>query len=308
VGRNRRYRSLVVYLRTMAIGERALRRLSSKLPLRRHDTTAFVFSGGGVFGAMQVGQLTALVERGITPDLIVGTSIGAINGAAFASDPTLAGLDRLKETWLSMRGPDIFPGGAMSRAARALRRGDYVLENRGLRRVVDRIRARTFEQLHTPFHAVTTRLSTGEERVFSSGPLAPALLASAALPGVFAPIAIDGERYTDGGVVNNTPISVAVAQGATRIYVLTCGRTNLAARDARRPLDVMVQAFAHSRARRFEHDLERYSSQAHIEVLPVSDPPTLRYDDLTHTAELMDRCESEARSYLAHPSRARMRA
>lgn len=293
----------------MAIGERALRLLSSRgLPLRRSGTTAFVFSGGGVFGAMQVGQLAALVERGIRPDLIVGTSIGAINGAAFASDPTPAGLERLRETWLGMRGPDVFPGSAMARAARAIRRGDHVLDNRGLRRVIDRIQARTFEQLQIPFHAVTTRLTTGEERVFAAGPLAPALLASAALPGVFAPVAIDGERYTDGGVVNNTPISAAIAAGATKLYVITCGRTNLATRDARRPLDVMVQAFAHSRARRFEHDLERYAGSAKIEVLPVSDPPMLRYDDLTHTQELMERAEQEARSYLAHPSRARMRA
>jgi len=267
-----------------------------------------VFSGGGIFGAMQIGQLQALLERGIAPDMIVGTSIGAINGAAFASDPTTAGLDRLRQTWQSMRTADVFPGSGLARAARAVRRGDHVLDNRGIRRVIERIQARTFEQLQVPFHAVTTRLATGEERVFDSGPLAPALLASAALPGVFAPVAIDGERYTDGGVVNNTPISVAVAAGATKLYVLTCGRTNLNARDARRPLDVMVQAFAHSRARRFEHDLERYSDRVKIEVIPVSDPPTLRYDDLSHTTELMQRAAAEARSYLAHPSRARMRA
>jgi NTE family protein len=293
----------------MAIGERALRRLTGRgIPARRRETTALVFSGGGVFGAIQIGQLAALAERGIVPDLIVGTSIGAINGAGFAADPTTAGVERMRDSWLSLRSSDIFPGGAMARATRAVRRGDHVMDNRGLRRVIERIPARTFEQLHVPFHAVTTRLATGDERVFTSGPLAPALLASAALPGVFAPVAIDGDRYTDGGVVNNTPISVAIAAGATRIFVLTCGRTNLATRDARRPLDVMVQAFAHSRARRFEHDLERYASQARIEVIPVSDPPVLRYDDLSRTAELMARAESEARSYLAHPSRVRMRA
>lgn len=292
----------------MAIGERALRRWTGALPLRRRETTAFVFSGGGIFGAMQVGQLQALLERGVLPDLIVGTSIGAINGAAFASDPTTSGLERLRETWLAMRSTDVFPGGPVARAAKALRRGDHLLDNRGIRRVIDRIEARSFESLKVPFHAVTTRLKTGEEQVFTSGPLAPALLASAALPGVFAPVAINGERYTDGGVVNNTPISVAVAAGATKLYVLTCGRTNLTARDARRPLDVMVQAFAHSRARRFEHDLERYGTQVQIEVLPVSDPPTIRYDDLSRTPELMQRAHVEARSYLAHPSRARMRA
>lgn len=293
---------------TMAIREISLRKWSSKtLPARRRERVAFVFSGGGIFGAMQIGQLVALVERGIQPDLIVGTSIGAINGAGFAAEPTPDGVQKMRDNWLSMRGEDIFPGGALSRAARAIRRGDHVLQNHGLRGVIDKIPARTFSELQIPFQAVTTRLSSGDEQLFSAGPLAPALLASAALPGVFAPVVIDGERYTDGGVVNNTPISVAVASGASKIYVLTCGRTNLNVREARRPLDVMVQAFAHSRARRLEFDLETFRDSARIEVLPVSDPPALRYDDLTKTKELIERAESETRSYLNHPARSRVK-
>lgn len=292
----------------MAIREISMRRLSPRaLVGRRRERVAFVFSGGGIFGAMQIGQLAALAESGIQADLVVGTSIGAINGAGYAADPTAAGIEKLREGWLEMRSEDVFPGGPLSRAAKAIRRGDHLLPSHGLRGVIDRIPARSFGELQVPFTAVTTKLSTGEEQLFSHGPLAPALLASAALPGVFAPVTINGERYTDGGVVNNTPISVAIAQGATRVFVLTCGRTNLTSREARRPLDVMVQAFAHSRARRLEHDLERFKDQARIEVIPVSDPPTLKYDDLSRTAELIETSESEARSYLSHPSRARMR-
>lgn len=260
--------------------------------------TAFVFSGGGIYGAMQVGQLRALLTAGITPDLIVGTSIGAINGTAFAADPTLRGLDRLAEMWAGLRSEDIFPGSSWKRAMLAVRRGDHLYRNDGVRRLIGTIPARTFEELHLPTHVVTAHLATGAETVFSSGPIAPALLASAALPGVFPPVAIDGQRYTDGGVVNNTPISVAIANGASRVIVISCGRTNQVQREARRPLDVLVQAFAHSRATRVDHDLERFAKHAKLEVVRVSDPPSLAYNDLSHSQALMEQAEAETTAWL----------
>lgn len=267
-------------------------------PGQRGTTTAFVFSGGGAYGAMQVGQIRALFEAGITPDFCVGTSIGAINGAAIASDPTIGGIDRLEEVWRSLRTEDIFPGSSWRRAFHAVRRGDHLYENHGLRRIIDLLAARTFEDLQLPLKVVAAHLRTGTETVFSTGPIAPALLASASLPAVFPPVVIDGEAYTDGGVVNNAPISVAIAAGATRVIVITCGRTNQLDREVRRPLDVMVQAFAHARAHRIDHDLDRYARLAKIEVIPVADPPTYRYDDFSHTAALIDHAESDARAWL----------
>ncbi|MFP5225807.1 MAG: patatin-like phospholipase family protein [Actinomycetota bacterium] len=260
--------------------------------------TAFVFSGGGTYGAMQLGQVRALFNAGITPDMVVGTSIGAINATALAADPTPNGLQRLVDIWMQMRTEDIFPGGSWKRALLAIRRGDHLYSNEGLRRVIACINARRFEDLQIPAHVVAAHLGTGSETVFDSGPIAPAVLASAALPGVFPPVVIDGEPYTDGGVVNNTPISVAVAAGATKIFVINCGHTNQVQREVRRPLDVMVQAFAHSRASRVDHDLERFAKVAKIKRIPVSDPPIMRYDDLSHTAALIEQAEAETTAWL----------
>ena len=266
--------------------------------------TAFVLSGGGVLGAVQVGQLRALIEAGITPDVVVGTSVGSINGAMIATDPSADAIDKLTEIWTGLRAEDIFPGSRVARVWNIVARGDHIHPNDGIRRLIDMLPAHTFESLSLPLHVCAAGLADGEERWFDSGPLARAILASTALPGVYPPVSIDGNLYVDGGVVNNIPISRAAALGARRIYVLTCGAPNARPRDVRRPIDVLIQSFAHSRAVRFELDKERLKNEAEFVMMPTFDVGAIRYNDPSHSTELIDRAYELSAQFLAQPGEA----
>lgn len=272
--------------------------------VRRRGPIAFVLPGGGVMGIIQVGQLEALVGAGIVPDLIVGTSVGAINGAALASNPTVEGIAELRDVWLSLSADDIFPGSRASRLWRILTHGDHLHPNDGIRALIERIPARTFETLQIPMSVCAANLRTGAEHWFTSGPLAPAILASTAIPGVFPPVHVNGETFVDGGVVNNVPVSRAVELGASTIYVLPCGTAHATARTIRNPLDVLLTSFAHSRATRAELDRERCAGRATIIDMPVIDTSGIAYNDVSHTRRLYREAFDATKALLAVDERA----
>src|SRR5439155_21396548 len=167
--------------------------------------TAFVLGGGGNLGAVQVGMVRALIEHGIKPDVILGCSVGALNGAAIAGDPSIAGAERLANIWCNLRSGEVFPATGITSVVALLRKGRHSLgSNTGLRRLVEELATfRTFEEATVPFQVVATSLTTGSERWFHSGPILEPILASAALPAVFPPVKIDGELHVDGAVVDN---------------------------------------------------------------------------------------------------------
>ncbi|HEX9776083.1 MAG TPA: patatin-like phospholipase family protein [Actinomycetota bacterium] len=270
---------------------------------RKKDKVAFVLSGGGVLGAMQVGQLEALIGAGIVPDLIVGASVGALNGAAIAARPDMDGVDCLKRTWLGLKSEDIFPGSSVSRALSVVLRGDHLYPNSGIRALIDKVAAQNFEQMPVPLSVCAANMRTGEETWFEHGPIAPAILASTALPGLFPTVEIDGERFTDGGIVNNVPISRAVELGATKIYVLYCA-SNGSELPTRGAFGVLLRAFAHSRAARATLDLKRYAGQADIEVLPTFDPGTIHYKDTSHGTRLYAEALALTSAHLASQAEA----
>ena len=189
----------------------------------RRDRTAFAISGGGARGAAQVGMLRALLERNITPDLVVGVSIGAWNGAWLAHRPELDWVKRLEDVWrnVTRRTLDI----VWWRAARNMvRRKPSLYEGDGLSRFVARhLQVHNFEDLAVPLHTVAIDLTMGTKAVFSHGPLAPAVLASSAIPGIFPPVVIDGRQHVDGGLVDPTGLDTAIELGARRVYVLDSG-------------------------------------------------------------------------------------
>jgi NTE family protein len=243
---------------------------------RRGDRprTAFVLSGGGNQGVSQVGMLRALLERGIVPDVVIGTSAGALNGAAIAYAPNLTGVAQLEAVWTSLTAADIFPGGRLSRAWNVVRRGTHLFGREGLESVIERATpARTFADLAVPLRVVATDLDTGEEVVIARGPLKPALLASAALPGVFPIVLHDGRRLVDGGVVNSVPLWHALAGPVERVYVLNVSSGG-AERVERSPLDVVMTSFMHARSQRFELELRHAPAEVSVTVLPR--PPDLR--------------------------------
>ena len=189
----------------------------------RRDRTAFAISGGGARGAAQVGMLHALIERDIVPDLIVGVSIGAWNGAWLAHRPDLEWVKRLEEVWrqVTRRTLDM----VWWRAARNMvRRKPSLYEGDGLSRFVARhLQVHNFEDLAVPLHTVAIDLTMGTKAVFSHGPLGPAVLASSAIPGVFPPVVIGGHQHVDGGLVDPTGLDTAIELGARRVYVLDSG-------------------------------------------------------------------------------------
>lgn len=184
---------------------------------------AFVLGGGGSLGAMQVGMLRALHEHGITPDLVVGTSVGSLNGAMVALDPEHAA-DRLANIWGTMTRSVVFPGGPLAQLTSLRKHRNYLFTNDGLAAVVSAGLGDVtdFAQLTLPFGAVAVDAVTGLAVLLRSGPLVPAILASSAIPGVYPPVRLDDHVLYDGGVLANVPIRQAVAMGAGTLVVLDC--------------------------------------------------------------------------------------
>ncbi len=206
---------------------------------RWRDYTAFVLSGGGARGALQVGALRALLERGIVPDVIVGTSIGAWNGAWLANDPTLHGVETLAEIWRGLRAEQLLLGYesfraptqslagllvAMGAAPRLMMGFPSFYSDVGLRRLVKRcVGDLTFADLKATLRIVATDLTHGVRAVFSEGPLMAPILASSAIPAVFPPVRIGDSVYADGFALDNCSIETALNLGARRIFVLSVG-------------------------------------------------------------------------------------
>jgi NTE family protein len=194
---------------------------AAKVPV---PTVAFVLQGGGSLAAGQVGMLRALLEAGIRPDLVVGSSAGALNGVAFAQNPTDAGLDELQELWARIRRSDIFPFSPRHLVHGLTGRHSGLVSPDRLRALLARsIGIGRLEDTVIPVRVVTTDAATGRPVVLSSGSTVPALLASAALPGVFPPVELGGRLLIDGGVAADIPILQAEESGATTSYLLPMG-------------------------------------------------------------------------------------
>ncbi|MEQ8719062.1 MAG: patatin-like phospholipase family protein [Acidimicrobiales bacterium] len=184
-------------------------------------TTAFVLSGGTNLGAVQVGMAAALAEAGIAPDLVVGTSVGALNGAWLAARRPLVGLE---ERWLQLHRRDIFPLNPVGVIAALSGRRSHLVAPRRLRRLVtDQLAFAALENAPIPFTVIATDALTGSAVALDSGPAVEALMASSAIPGVFPPVEIDGRTLVDGGLADNASIGTALVAGADDVWVLAAG-------------------------------------------------------------------------------------
>ena len=259
--------------------------------------TAFVLSGGGNQAVCQVGMLRALLERGIVPDVLIGTSAGALNASVVAARPNFDAVDRLTATWEKLRGEDVFPGGRLARAWNLLTRDDHLFDNEGLRALMaNDDTPETFDALRVPLRVIACDLDTGDEVVFAAGPLEPALLASCALPGLFPPIRHDGRLLIDGAVVDTVPVSHALAGPVDRVYVLNISG-ELINRPLRSPIDVAIRAFAISRKQRFELELRNVPEGVDVVVLPAP-PDDREVTDFSEPLELIDAAYDLARQAL----------
>jgi NTE family protein len=282
-------------VRQAVMGPRAAARTSS-------PHTAFVLSGGAGLGALQVGMLQALYERGVAPDALVATSAGALNAAFVASRPqTPATAQELGRIWHGLRRKDIFPISMTSLVAGLCGRRDHVVADDALRRLIRRhLDFRDLAEAPIPLHLVAFDLVEGREVLLSDGPALDAIAASASIPGIFPPVAIGEHRLVDGGVANHTPVSHAVELGAQRVYVLT---THASARPPRRmaanALDATFYGLSLLAASRLKADLARYSSEAELIVLSPAGAVRARPTDFDRADELVNAACAAARAQLA---------
>ena len=269
-------------------------------PWRRTPRTIFVLGGGGNLGALQVGMLQAVLERGIVPDEIVGCSAGALNAAMLAADPTAEGLDRLRTLWTTSQEDIVAPFTKFDGVRLLTHRGASLQSNAGLRRLLEStLPHRRFEDFAVPFHVVATSLTTASERWFSTGEVIQPILASAALPAIFPPVVIDGDVLVDGGVLNNVPVSKAQELQPDRIYVFHVGNFERARPAPKKPMDVLLQAFSISRSHRFETEArELATSGVEVVILPSANPGKLRYNDFGRSAELIERGRAAVSTFL----------
>lgn len=263
-------------------------------------TTAFVLAGGASLGAIHVGMLQALYERGIRPDVIVGTSAGALNGAFIASRPqTAATACDLGKVWSELTRRQAFPVHPLTGVMGFLGARDHLVPASGLRRVIERhVDVSRLEDTEIPLHVIAVDVLTGLELRLSHGPLAEAVLASASIPGVLPPVSWDGRPLVDGGVANNTPISHAVELGADRIYVLPTGHACALQEAPRGALAMGVQAISLLMHRRLAHDVERHRAGPRLIVLPPPCPQLVSPIEFDHAEELTAMALDDARSFL----------
>jgi NTE family protein len=270
------------------------------VPAPRAALTAFVFAGGGSLGAIEVGMLRELLDRGERPGCVVGASAGAINAAYFAGRPDGAGVAMLEAMWCRIRRQDIMPLTMLGLLGMVLRRRPHLVEATALRVLLEKnLSYARVEHAAIPLHIVATDMLAGNEIVLSTGPVVDAVLASAAIPGVFPPVRIGGQDLVDGGVANNTPISVAVALGATRIVVLPAGFACALRAPPSSAIAQAMHALTLVIARQLVRDLEFYSSRAEIIVVPPLCPLEVSPYDYTQCDRLIERAAEKTRGWLA---------
>jgi NTE family protein len=272
---------------------------------RSEPAIAFVLGGGGVLGANEVGMLRALLEAGIVPDMILGTSIGAVNGAVLASDPSTASVKRLTELWTSADEAGIFSGGVLSRISTLARTRTHAHPNEPLRAMLQRaLPVQTIEELPVPFQCVASSIERAAEHWFTKGSIVDAVLASSAVPGLLPPVELDGENFFDGGLVNSIPVDRAVGLGAAVIFVLQVGRIEQPLTKPTKPWEVALVAFEIARRHRFASQMNDLPETVAVHVLPTgedfrfNDLGQLRYRNMSKTIERIERAYEVSARYL----------
>jgi NTE family protein len=267
--------------------------------------TAFVLGGGGLLGAVEVGMLRALFEAGVKPDLLIGTSVGALNGALVAADPGDGVIERLVGLWESaVSNRDVYGDGAVRQVRRAVRTGTHLHSSRPLReRLAQELGDRTFDDLVVELQVCAASIERAAEHWFTSGRVVDAVVASAAVPGLLRPAVVDGEHYLDGGIVNSIPVGRAVECGADRIFVLQVGRVDRPLHPPRKPWEVARVSFEIARRHRFHREMAALPEHVTAHVLPGAgftpkDDSLLSYRDFRSVVRRIDAAYQASAAYL----------
>lgn len=267
--------------------------------------TAFVLGGGGVLGAVEVGMLRALLERDLVPDLVLGTSVGALNGAMVARQPDLGVVERLTELWsATAESRDVYGDRPFRTVRRAMSTGTHIYSSQPLRtRLEEEFGETRIEDLPVRLEVCAASIERAAEHWFTSGPIVPAILASAAVPGLLPPAEVDGEHFLDGGLVNSIPVGRAVELGATRIFVLQVGRIDRPLKAPTRPWQVARVSFEVARRHRFMREMASIPDGVEAHVLPAAgtsarDDSLRAHRDFAGVQGRIDATYASSRAYL----------
>jgi len=263
-------------------------------------TTAYVLSGGGSLGAVQVGMLQALSVRKMPPDLLVGTSAGALNAAFLAGHGVdERALQALAQSWMSVRRSTIFPIQPWRQLRAVSGSAKSLCTNRGLSRLIEsHLLFDRLERARIPVHIVATNLLSGEEELLSHGDALSAVLASTAIPGVFTPVRRDGLILVDGGLADNAAISQAIALGADRVVVLPTGYACALTEAPRRSIGIALQSLGLLIQQRLIRDVALYRDRAEIIVVPPLCPLQVSPVDFGRAGELIERARMDTAAWL----------
>jgi NTE family protein len=262
------------------------------------DRTAFVLAGGGSLGAVQAGMLLALTAEGVRPDLIVGVSAGALNGAFLAFDPSLSTVHIIARLWRNVTTREAL--GLTWRSLFGLfgLRG-HLADCRGVRAILEReLPYRTFESARVPLVIVAADETTGAEVLLKEGDVLEAVLASTAIPGIFAPVTIGGRRLVDGVVASGTPIATAARLGATRLIVLPCGFTCVQKAVPQHAIGRAMHAITLLGARQLRQDFEQFAGRVTLRLVPPLCPLQQSSYDYSNGGALIDAAQASTRRWL----------
>jgi NTE family protein len=263
--------------------------------------TAFVFAGGSSLGALQVGMLKALVSRGIVPDFVAGSSAGAINAAYFAMEPTAAGVDQLERIWCSLKRDNIFSVSRLGGLWGVMARRSHMVSPGGLTQVLEaNLPLRELDQGKIPCCIVATDVLTGREFRIRSGPTIPALLASAAIPGIFPPVRLHGRHLVDGGVTSHTPLAAAIELGARTIFVMPTGFSCALSEPPRTAVEGALHALNLLISLQLRCAVQQFAERADIRIVPPLCPQAVSPYDFDRAAELIRRGEQSTLQWLDH--------
>jgi NTE family protein len=261
-------------------------------------STAFVLAGGGSIGAVQVGMLRELLAHGVTPDLVVGSSAGAINGAYLAGAPNAQGVQRLEAIWRGLHRRHVFPITWRTMMG-AITRHSALVDPSGLRQLLEtHLPYQELERAAIPLHIVATDLLGGALVKLSSGSVVDAVLASCAIPGAFPPVRVGERHLVDGAVASNTPIRVALELGATRLIVLPSGYACALDAPPHGAVATALHAITLLIAHQLVMDLERCGGQVEIVTVPPLCPLAVSPYDFSHADELIERAAEQTRRWL----------
>jgi NTE family protein len=264
----------------------------------RPTKTALVLAGGGSFGAIQVGMMHSLAARGIEADMVVGSSVGAMNGAYYAGDPTLKGVLQLETIWRGLQRRDVFPITLHTLLAFLWRR-DFLIPHDGLQKLIDdHLPYRDLQDAKLPVHIVTTDLVTGDSVVLSEGSAAQAIVASTAIPGAFAPVRYKDQYLADGAIASNTPIRVAIEKGARRLIILPTGYACATNNPPTGAVANVLHALTLLIARQLVSELEGIEPGIEYVVVPPLCPLVGSPYDFSRTADHIERAVASTDAWL----------